>query len=382
MRFVAFSRHALSLSVATLLIAGCGALQPPIGTPGAMPQSPARLANDARERGPFLYMAQCCWPVFSNRGNITIYDRGLSKVALTITKRVSNPSVITVDRAGRIYMLSWLDYGQGVVEYDAGSDKMSRRIKLPYVWTATTDASNNLYAAACPACHLYVRGKGSINEYEAGTKTLLRTIKHGVDSPTALAFDTDQNLYVLNDNGSKTAVLVYAPGSSKPIRSIPQGFTTINAIALDPSNHLFVIRSPVSGAASVVEYKRDSNKILRTITKGIQSPQTMALDSSGTLYVSNTPYPSNGWVSVYVPGSSAPSYQITSQMNDPQLLAIDRDGNLYVGNDYYAVALARPETSSRNYGSVCIYGPKEKKPERCVPNEQDSYPYSLAVKPR
>jgi sugar lactone lactonase YvrE len=157
------------------------------------------------------------------------------------------------------------------------------------------------------------------------------------------------------------------------LRSLPQSFTTIDAIALDPSNDLFVIRSPVSGAASVVEYKAGSNQILRTITQEIQSPQAMALDSSGTLYVSNTPFPSNGWVSVYAPGSSAPSYRITSGMNDPQLLAIDGEGNLYVGNDDYG---------SSDSGNLCVYSPKAQEPLRCVPNEQYSFPYSLAVKPR
>jgi DNA-binding beta-propeller fold protein YncE len=324
--------------------AGMGS-QPPIGAPGALPQAPASAVRIAHTAW-FVYMAQCCRQEFSNRGNITVYDLQLSKVALSINKGVSNPAFITVDRAGRVYMLSWLDYDQGVVEYDAGSKRPSRRIELPYASVATTDGSNNLYAAVCPSCHAYVTGKGSINEYEAGTTKLLRSITDGIHAPIALAFDTNGNLYALDYSGSEDAALVYAPGSNKPLRSIPQGFTTIGAIALDPSNHLFVIHSPISGAASIVEYKAASNKILRTITNGIESPQAMALDSSGTLYVSNTPFPSNGWVSVYRPGSSAPSYRITSQMNDPQLLAIDHEGNLYVGNDYYAVAAFRTSNTA------------------------------------
>ena len=111
------------------------------------------------------------------------------------------------------------------------------------------------------------------------------------------------------------------------------------------------------------------------------SAQAIAVDGSGTLYVSNTPYPSQGWVSVYTPGASAPTYQITSGMHDPQLLTVDGEGNLYVGNDDYAIALDRPETSSGESGSLCVYAPKAKKPLRCVANEQYSYPYSLAVKP-
>ena len=155
----------------------------------------------------------------------------------------------------------------------------------------------------------------------------------------------------------------------------------MSVMALDPSNDLFVIRNPVSGPASIVEYKADSNKIVRTITEGIQSPQAMALDSSGRLYVANTPFPSAGWVSVYAPGSSSPSYRITSGMDDPQLLAIDGDGNLYVGNDDYGVALARRDVSSGDNGSLCAYAPNGKKPLRCIATEQWSFPYSLAVTP-
>jgi|SRR5579862_1519857 len=368
------NRYALSVAAAGALFAGCGNSQLPTGISGPTSQAPAAKSAS------FVYLAQCCRQLFSNYGNITLYDLELAGVARTITKGVSNPSFITVDRAGRVYMISY-DYRGGVTEYDAGSERPSRRIKLTDASTAATDGSDNLYAAVCPLCYEYQSGKGSIDVYTAGTTTLVRTINEGIVAPAALAFDTDGNLYVLNRNGSKTAVNVYAPGSSKPHRKLPQGLTDPFAIALDPSNNLFVMRNGYSSPASVVEYKAGSNEILRTITRGISSPQAMTFDSSGTLYVSNTPYPSQGWVSVYAPGASTPSYRITSGMHDPQLLAIDGKGNLYVGNDYYAVALDRPDTSSSDSGSVCVYPPKGKRPLRCLQNEPYSYPYSLAVKP-
>jgi sugar lactone lactonase YvrE len=394
MKSFGLGAYVLSGGVAVSLLAGCGGLQTPIAAPYAMPQAPAaaghthsrspalvRPANgDAHKPTSFLYLAQCCQQIFSNRGNITLYDLGLTGVARTITKGVSNPSFITVDRAGRLYMVSWDDL-RGVTEYDAGSERPSRGIKLPDAWAAATDGSNNLYAAACPTCHPYGYGKGSVDVYEAGTTKLLRSITKGIDAPTSLAFDTDGNLYVLNYDGSKTAVVVYAPGSSKPLRRLPQGTTSPSAIALDPSSNLFVMSSN-SSSPSIVEYKAASNKLLRIITKGLSSPQAMTLDGSGTLYVSNTPFPSRGWVSVYAAGTSTPSYQITSGMNDPQLLVVDGEGNLYVGNDDYGVALDRHETGSGDSGSVCAYAPKATTPLRCVATQQYSFPYALAVKPR
>jgi hypothetical protein len=396
MKSLDFGRYALCICVAAAILTGCGGSQPPIVAPYAMPQAPAaavhthswgpalvRSANgDAHKPASFLYLAQCCQQLFSNRGNITLYDLGLTGVARTITKGVSNPFFITVDRAGRIYYTSWLDYFRGVIEYDAGSESPSRRIKLDGARTVATDSSNNLYVALCPTCFEYHSGNSSINMYEAGTTKLLRTITKGVDIPLSLAFDTTGNLYVVNGAYPHPAVTVYAPGSSKPLRKLTKELTGPSEIAFDPSNNLFVMNVPANGTQSIIEYEAESDKVLRKITSGVSSPQAIAVGGSGTLYVSNTPFPSQGWVSVYAPGASTPSYQITSGMHDPQLLTVDGEGNLYVGNDYYAVALDRPDTSSGDSGTLCAYAPKAKTPLRCVPSEQYSYPFALAVKPR
>jgi DNA-binding beta-propeller fold protein YncE len=387
MKSFGLGAYVLSGGVAVSLLAGCGGLQTPIAAPYAMPQAPAaavrthsrgpalvRSNGDAHKPASFLYLAQCCQQLFSNRGNITLYDLGLTGVARTIIKGVSNPFFITVDRAGRIYYTSWLDYSQGVIEYDAGSESPSRRIKLDGAWTVATDSSNNLYVALCLTCFEYHSGNSSINVYEAGTTKLLRTITKGVDSPLSLAFDTTGNLYVADGAYPHPAVTVYAPGSSKPLRKLTKELTGPSEIAFDPSNNLFVMNGTASGSQqSVIEYAAESDKVLRKITNGVSSPQAIAVDGSGTLYVSNTPYPSQGWVSVYAPGASTPSYQITSDMNDPQLLTVDDEGNLYVGNDYYG---------SSDSGSLCVYAPKAKTPLRCVATRQYSFPYALAVKPR
>jgi sugar lactone lactonase YvrE len=378
MKSLDFNRYVLGCCAAVAILAACGATQPPIGEPGPLSRAPAAEAH-----GPaaFLYLAQCCRDIFSNRGNITLYNLGLTGVARTISKRVSNPSFISVDRARRIYMLSW-DYLDGVTEYDAGSESPSRHIKLSGAWTVATDSSNNLYVALCPTCFEYETGSSSINVYEAGTTKLLRTITKGVNMPLSLAFDSKGNLYVADGAYPHPAVKVYAPGSSRPLRKVTKGLKAPSEIAFDPSNNLFVMNVPANGTRSIIEYEAESDKVLRNITKGVSGPQAIALDGSGTLYVSNTTYPSQGWVSVYAPGASTPSYRITSEMHDPQLLTVDDEGNLYVGNDYYAVALDRHETSSGDSGSLCVYPPKAKTALRCVQNEQYSYPYSLAVRSR
>jgi hypothetical protein len=375
MRIAALIRFALSSCVAAAMLGACGGSQPPIGLPDQISQA------RTHKPGAFLYMAQCCRKLFSNRGDITLFDLGLTGVGGTITKGVSNPFNIRVDRAGRVYMTR-VDFAGGVTEYDAGSESPSRRIKLDGVRTVATDSSNNLYVALCPSCFDYYSGKSSINVYKAGTTKLLRTITKDVDVPLSLAFDTVGNLYVADDAYPHPAVTVYAPGSSTLLRKLTKELAGPSELAFDPSNNLFVKNVRANGTQSIIEYAAGSDDVLRNITSAVSSAQAIAVDNSGTLYVSNTPFPSQGWVSVYVPGVSNPSYLITSGMHDPQSLAVDDKGDLYVGDDYYAVALDRLQTSSSKSGKVCVYAPKAKKAERCVRNEQNSYPYSLAVQPR
>jgi hypothetical protein len=45
MRSLDLNRFALSVCVATVMLAGCGGSQPPIGAQGAMPQSAARKTS-------------------------------------------------------------------------------------------------------------------------------------------------------------------------------------------------------------------------------------------------------------------------------------------------------------------------------------------------
>jgi hypothetical protein len=96
-----YSGYAVSWCVAAATLADCGGSQP------ALVPSANRAAH---KPAAFLYLAQCCQQIFSNHGNITLYDLGLTGVARTITKGVSNPVFISVDRSGRIYYTSWLDY--------------------------------------------------------------------------------------------------------------------------------------------------------------------------------------------------------------------------------------------------------------------------------
>ncbi|HLY03293.1 MAG TPA: hypothetical protein VKR56_12460 [Candidatus Cybelea sp.] len=357
MRIAALRRH--SLAVAASVLAGCAGAQAP---PPLLPST----ANRTHDLASYVYVGQCC--NFFNQDVVTVYDLGLTGVARTITKGVNEPDYVTVDHSGRLYYINW--FGSGVIEYDRGSEKPSRRIKLRGAWAAANDSSNNLYVAACPACVPYQTGRASVDVYKAGTTKLLRSITKGVDAPVAVAVDTDDNLYVAGGAYTHPAVTVYAPGSSKPLRTLTKGVTWPTEVALDPSNDVFVLNNPGlnSWSPSIVEYQAASTKVLRTITDGLSSPQAIAVDGEGTLYAANTPGESSGWISVYKSGASKPSYEIKDGVDDPQLITVDGENNLYVANNGYSA------------GTVCVFTAKARRPLRCV-QVQDDDASSMAAGP-
>ncbi len=350
------------LAVAAAVLAGCAGAQAPNQAPPLLPST----ANRTHKLASYLYVGQCC--NFFNQDVVTVYDLALTGVARTITKGVTQPDYVTVDSSGRLYYIDW--FGDGVIEYDRGSENPSRRIKLFGAWAAANDSSNNLYVAACPVCVPYGSGRASVNVYKAGTTKLLRSITKGIDAPVSVAVDTDDNLYVAGGSSAHPAVTVYAPGSSKPLRTLTKGLTWPTEVALDPSNDVFVLNNPGlnSWSPSIVEYEAASTKVLRTITNGLSSPPAIAVDGSGTLYAANTPAESSGWISVYESGVSKPSYEIKHGVDDPMLITVDSENNLYVANNAYSA------------GTVCVFPSKTRRPLRCV-QVQDDQASTMAAGP-
>jgi uncharacterized repeat protein (TIGR03803 family) len=58
-----FSRFALSVCVAVVMLAGCGGSQPPVGAPGAMPQAPSRTSSSYQMLHSFGYGTDGAKPV-------------------------------------------------------------------------------------------------------------------------------------------------------------------------------------------------------------------------------------------------------------------------------------------------------------------------------
>jgi hypothetical protein len=121
MKRSAFSRYALGSCVAAAMLAGCGGSQPPIGAPGAMPQSVTESTQDARS-GPLLYV--------SNDGedhDVTVYRAGAKDPSPieTISSGLQFPGGMCLDGKGTLYVT---DQDGWVAEYPAGKTKPSKII--------------------------------------------------------------------------------------------------------------------------------------------------------------------------------------------------------------------------------------------------------------
>jgi hypothetical protein len=127
MRTSDFGRYTLSACAAAAMLAGCGGSQPPIGTPGAMPQTSTIATHTDRSGSWMLPAAKAETLLYvgnnlggsSDTGNITVYSYPDTKLVGTLA--ASLPTGLCVDSRGDVFVAN-LD-GDDVVEYAHGGAK-------------------------------------------------------------------------------------------------------------------------------------------------------------------------------------------------------------------------------------------------------------------
>ena len=107
--------------------------------------------------------------------------------------------------------------------------------------------------------------------------------------------------------GGGNDVTVYPLGSGSPTRTVTAGLSNSSAIALDSNGELYVAnRGDKKDAASITVYAPTSTMPVRTIRAGIRDPIALAFDAEGNLYVANVPAKAPDTVTVYSPNADAP----------------------------------------------------------------------------
>ncbi|HZY98185.1 MAG TPA: hypothetical protein VFE36_01295 [Candidatus Baltobacteraceae bacterium] len=132
---------------------------------------------------------------------------------------------------------------------------------------------------------------GTVTVYTQ-TGKWLRTMHKGIKAPTAFAFDTAHNVYVLNaPTAGGGSVAVYARGGKKFLGHIAaKAMKKPVGLVLDSKNNIYVLNaaSPSTGRGNVLVFKAGSTQLIATIVKGISQPTDIASDCHGNVYVLNS----------------------------------------------------------------------------------------------
>jgi DNA-binding beta-propeller fold protein YncE len=288
MRTPALVSLSLSASLTATLLAGCGGSQPPVGVPGAVPQSRemARWDTNAapayKASKPLLFVVNFDSPPYDA---VTIYDPRVNNAGplAVINTGLSSPNGDCVDGDGTLYV---------------GSDPGS--------------------------------GPGWIAEYALGQTKPFKTITDGIDGPALCAIDSAGNLWVAN-NGGPATVTEYLRGSTSPHEIITKGLTYPISVAFDHAGYMYVANHILYGTTNVQIYPPGGKSPTRTITDGVVWPTGIAIDAQGTLYLANDSPPCN--IEEYRAGASHPYKAITDEINGPGGLSFSRNGWLYVSDE-------------------------------------------------
>jgi hypothetical protein len=236
----------------------------------------------------------------------------------------SNGASVTVTLAGvahpNRFVLTRANQTEGSVTLTATA--------TPATGTAVT---SNATLKTVQLVYLYV--PGAVEAFAPWSTSPVLTITTGLSGKMTrspyyeqnrlLAFDSSGNLYVVD--APSNDLVVYAPGSAVPSRTISNGVSTPSAIALDAQDELYVVNYN-----DVTEYAAGSSTVSTTYTTGLSYPADIAIDTArGWMYVES--YVNNSII-VYALGDNVPARTITSGIGYPYGIALDAGGTLYVGN--------------------------------------------------
>jgi sugar lactone lactonase YvrE len=305
-------RYVVSTSAAALL-AGCGASQPQIAVPGAIPQGAPAQSRAMRDHvagpdvykvsSPLLYVAD--WI----KSKIQIFDANAQNPTpiATIAWGINEPFGDCIDASGTLYVANSLGW---VSEYALGHTRSLRRITkgVGEPSACTIDSKGNMWLTNL---------SGHIEKYKKDATSPSEVISHGVTDPVGIALDHMGNIYVSNGVSKHPAnVEVYGPGSDLPTRTITDGVTSPVGITVDAKGTLYVTNVDQN---NVEEYLAGQSHPYQTITKGLNYPDAVTVNKKGRLYVGNV---GNGLIVEFAPGSLTPlKDEIHRRLRTPQGLA-------------------------------------------------------------
>jgi hypothetical protein len=121
MKRLGLSRYALAIGAASALLAGCGGSQPPIGAPGAMPQSRAAARRDAHAKSWMLpgTADQDLLYISNQQGEVYVYTYPQGQPVGTLELGADSAGECS-DSSGNVFLTTASDSGGTVYEYAHG----------------------------------------------------------------------------------------------------------------------------------------------------------------------------------------------------------------------------------------------------------------------
>ena len=180
MRISDFGRYAPSICAAAALLAGCGS-QPPIGAPGAMPQSPA-IATHAAHGTSWVASGTSSGDLLYAVGGPGAYILSYPAGQLMGTAQVSLPERPCSDTQGNVYITSGLSAPATIYEFVHGGTQPIRTLNDAYGvprGCAVDPLTGNLAVANEAGTHgastgnllVYKNARGTPIVYEAPSST-------------------------------------------------------------------------------------------------------------------------------------------------------------------------------------------------------------------
>ncbi|MDD4914917.1 MAG: hypothetical protein PHW13_07750 [Methylococcales bacterium] len=173
-------------------------------------------------------------------------------------------------------------------------------------------------------------GSGSVAEYSASGQ-LLRVLSNGVSLPSALAVDSQGNVYVGNyvtDSYGHGSVEEFAADGSL-VRTFT-GMTDVQSVAVDGSGNLFVacLAGNINAGKGYVEEFAADGTLERVLTTGISKPISLAIDNTGDVFVAS--YSGNSVREFSASGTLLRT--LSSGVSAPVSVTTDKNGDVFVVN--------------------------------------------------
>jgi sugar lactone lactonase YvrE len=307
---------------------------------GAPPSSQTVRSASIPDR---LYIANRVGQGSSTTGNVAVYSSGGKSFVKTIAKTLSYPTSVLLS-GGSLYVGDAGKYAISV--FDVANGKLTA--------TLTQDISDPISLALDSMGTLYVANyvyyKESTVAVFSGGKFAYELTK-GLHGLGQIAVDKNNNLYLPNDS----QVDVYPKGAKSPKLHIRKGVALPIAVAFDSENNVYVCNLKTH---NVTVYKEGSTTLSRRFTIA-ENPSALVVGHNDYVYVAS--YSSNE-IEIFQPGAKRPTVVIPNA-NDPSALAVDGRNNLYAldsaGVTVYDATtgiLERTLTKNISYASALTFG--------------------------